>query len=60
MEQKLPNCEVTQLPSWERTMKSPGFLILRSLSLSLSLSPAAASHLLHMTLPALCGGQKQG
>ena len=31
-EQKLPNCEVTQLPSWERTMKSPGFLILPSLS----------------------------
>lgn len=31
-EQKLPNCEVTQLPSWERTMKSPGFLILHSLS----------------------------
>lgn len=31
-EQKLPNCEVTQLPSWERTMKSPGFLMLHSLS----------------------------
>lgn len=59
LEQKLPKCEVTQWTQAGKNYKSPGFLIL-PLFLCLSLSPGAASHLLHVMLTSLFGGQKQG